>query len=167
MAGLDGGGDEVPELRNIRPKEAIAALERAGGQVRAGGKGSHVNIEMPNGQIVTFSGTREPIKIGLLRAMLRKAGITDAEFVRLLALGRRALMDYTLVIHRADEGGYWAEVPALAGCFVQGETVEDLLEDAPAAIDAHIGALREDGQAVPEASPVIIATVRARGVSAA
>lgn len=27
MAGLDGGGDQVPELRNIRPKEAIAAPE--------------------------------------------------------------------------------------------------------------------------------------------
>jgi hypothetical protein len=39
---------------------------------------------MPNGQIVTFSGKREPIKIGLLKAMLRKAGLTEEEFVRLL-----------------------------------------------------------------------------------
>lgn len=55
----------------------------------------------------------------------------------------------------------------MAGCFIQRESVEDLLEDAPAAIAAHVTALREDGQAVPEASPVTIATVRARGVSAA
>jgi predicted RNA binding protein YcfA (HicA-like mRNA interferase family) len=72
------------ELRDIRPRDAIAALERAGGQVRASGKGDHVNIKMPNGRIVTFSGRREPIKIGLLKAMLRKAGLTEEEFVRLL-----------------------------------------------------------------------------------
>ncbi|MGI8854827.1 MAG: type II toxin-antitoxin system HicA family toxin [Thermomicrobiales bacterium] len=73
----------MPELRNIRPRQAIAAFERAGG-IRRSGKGDHVNIKMPNGQIITFSGVREPIKIGLLKAMLRKAGITEAEFLRLL-----------------------------------------------------------------------------------
>ncbi len=73
----------MPELRNIRPRDAIAALERAGGIV-CPGKGDHVNVKMPNGQIVTFSGTREPVRIGLLKAMLRKAGLTEEEFVRLL-----------------------------------------------------------------------------------
>ncbi len=74
----------MAELRNVRSRDAITALERAGGVVRKGGKGDHVNIKMPNGQIITFSGRREPIKIGLLRAMLRKAGLTDDEFMRLL-----------------------------------------------------------------------------------
>lgn len=74
----------MAELRNVRPQDAIAAMERAGGVVRRSGKGDHVNIKMPNGQIITFSGRREPIKIGLLRAMLRKAGLTDTEFRRLL-----------------------------------------------------------------------------------
>lgn len=77
----------MPELRNVRPRDAIAALERAGGVRRRSGRGDHVNIKMPNGQIVTFSGLREPIKIGLLRAMLRKAGLTDEEFARLLEGG--------------------------------------------------------------------------------
>ena len=71
------------ELRDVRPRDAIAALERAGGLVRHG-KGDHVNIKMPNGQIITLSGTRQPIKIGLLKAMLRKAGLTETEFARLL-----------------------------------------------------------------------------------
>lgn len=74
-------------LRDVRPKDAIAALERAGGVVRKGGKGDHVNIKMPNGQILTFSGTREPIKIGLLKAMLRKAGLSEEDFIRLLEGG--------------------------------------------------------------------------------
>ncbi len=78
----------MPGFRNVRPGDAIAALERAGGVVRKGGKGDHVNVKMPNGQIITFSGRREPVKIGLLKAMLRKAGLSEAEFERLLEGGR-------------------------------------------------------------------------------
>jgi predicted RNA binding protein YcfA (HicA-like mRNA interferase family) len=61
-------------------------LERAGGITRSG-KGDHVNIKMPNGQIITFSGRREPIKVGLLKAMIRKAGLTEEEFIRLMEEG--------------------------------------------------------------------------------
>ena len=70
-------------------------------------------------------------------------------------------MEYVLVIHQAEEGGYWAEVPALEGCFVQGETIDEVLEDAPKAVASHLEALREDGQAVPADQGIIIATVRA------
>lgn len=73
----------MPEFRNLRPRDAIAALERAGG-IRRHGKGDHVNIKMPNGQIITLSGVRAPVKIGLLKAMLKKAGLTEQEFARLL-----------------------------------------------------------------------------------
>ncbi|HYU18708.1 MAG TPA: type II toxin-antitoxin system HicB family antitoxin [Chloroflexota bacterium] len=69
-------------------------------------------------------------------------------------------MEYVLVIHPAEEGGYWAEVPALEGCFAQGETLEELLAEAREAIRSHIQALKEDGQAVPEEPGIIIATVR-------
>jgi len=74
------------ELRDVRPRDAIRALERAGGIVWSG-KGDHVNIKMPNGQVITFSGRKEPIKIGLLKAMLRKANLSEAEFVRLMGRG--------------------------------------------------------------------------------
>jgi predicted RNase H-like HicB family nuclease len=42
-------------------------------------------------------------------------------------------MTIKVVIHKAEEGGFWAEVPALPGCVTQGETMEELrtnLEDA-------------------------------------
>lgn len=26
-------------------------------------------------------------------------------------------MEYTFVVHKAEEGGYWVEVPALPGCY--------------------------------------------------
>lgn len=68
-------------------------------------------------------------------------------------------MEYVIVIHRAEEGGYWAAVPALDGCFIQGETLEEVLADAPAAITAHIAALREDGQYIATEASVVLATV--------
>ena len=71
------------ELRDVRPADAIRAFERTGGITRSG-KGDHVNIKMPNGQVITLSGRKEPIKIGLLKAMLRKAGLSEAEFIGLL-----------------------------------------------------------------------------------
>ena len=67
--------------------EAIRAFVRAGGQARQG-KGSHVNIKMRNGILLTLSGTREPVKIGILRAMLRKSEITEEQFLRYLGRNR-------------------------------------------------------------------------------
>jgi len=35
-------------------------------------------------------------------------------------------MTIKAVVHKAAEGGFWAEVPALPGCVTQGETEEEL-----------------------------------------
>jgi predicted RNase H-like HicB family nuclease len=40
-----------------------------------------------------------------------------------------------VLIHKAEEGGYWAEVPALPGCVSQGETVEDVRTNVREAIE--------------------------------
>ena len=58
-------------------------------------------------------------------------------------------MKYAVVVHEAEEGGFWAEVPALPGCFAQGETMEDVLADMQAAIQSHLEALALDGQPIP------------------
>jgi predicted RNase H-like HicB family nuclease len=34
-----------------------------------------------------------------------------------------------VVVHEAEEGGYWAEVPAIPGCATQAETFEELLQN--------------------------------------
>lgn len=44
-------------------------------------------------------------------------------------------MKLKVVVHEAEEGGYWAEVPALPGCVTQGETFEELLQDLYEAIE--------------------------------
>jgi predicted RNase H-like HicB family nuclease len=45
-------------------------------------------------------------------------------------------MQMKIVVHEADEGGFWAEVPALPGCVSQGETMDELLANVREAIQA-------------------------------
>ena len=44
-------------------------------------------------------------------------------------------MKIKVVVHEAEEGGFWAEVPAIPGCATQGETMEDLLANLREAIE--------------------------------
>lgn len=44
-------------------------------------------------------------------------------------------MKIKVVIHDAEEGGYWAEVPSIPGCATQGETFEELLQNLYEAIE--------------------------------
>jgi len=41
-----------------------------------------------------------------------------------------------VVVHEAEEGGYWAEVPSIPGCATQGETFEELLQNLYEAVEA-------------------------------
>ncbi len=43
-------------------------------------------------------------------------------------------MKVQVVIHKADEGGFWAEVPAL-GCVTEGDTREELLANLRDAVE--------------------------------
>ena len=38
-------------------------------------------------------------------------------------------MKIKAIVHEAEEGGYWAEVPALTGCVTEGETWEEVIEN--------------------------------------
>lgn len=44
-------------------------------------------------------------------------------------------MKLKVVIHEAEEGGYWAEVPAIPGCATQGDSFEDLLSNLYEAVE--------------------------------
>jgi predicted RNase H-like HicB family nuclease len=44
-------------------------------------------------------------------------------------------MKLKIIIHKAEEGGYWGEVPAIPGCATQGETFEELLQNLYEAIE--------------------------------
>lgn len=55
-------------------------------------------------------------------------------------------MHVKIIVHDAEEGGYWGEVPALPGCASQGETIDELLANLHEAIG---GWLEADVEAVP------------------
>ena len=43
-------------------------------------------------------------------------------------------MKIKAIVHEAEEGGFWAEVPAIPGCASEGETMEELLVNLREAI---------------------------------
>ena len=44
-------------------------------------------------------------------------------------------MKLKIVIHQDEEGGYWAEVPAIPGCMTQGESMVELIENLYDAVE--------------------------------
>jgi len=44
-------------------------------------------------------------------------------------------MKLKVIIHEAEEGGFWAEVPAIPGCMTQGETMKELIQSLYDAVD--------------------------------
>ncbi len=64
-------------------------------------------------------------------------------------------MEYSVIVHKAEEGGFWVEVPALPGCYSQGETPEESLVHVKEAIELYLEVLRERGQPVPQDSEVV------------
>ena len=60
-------------------------------------------------------------------------------------------MKIKVVVHKAEEGGYWAEVPSLPGCATQGDTFEELLANIYEAVEGclavDIQPTQEDGDA--------------------
>jgi len=68
--------------------------------------------------------------------------------------------DLVAYVHRAEEGGWWAEVPALPGCLTQGETLDEVVDNLNDAVQGWLSvqtqqSLREKGvrfTVLPEAA---------------
>jgi predicted RNase H-like HicB family nuclease len=59
------------------------------------------------------------------------------------------------IVHKAEEGGFWAEVPALPGCLTQGETKEEIQQNLLEAIElwfeaGDVAEVRQSGSQVLE-----------------
>ena len=44
-------------------------------------------------------------------------------------------MKFKVIVHEAEEGGFWAEVPAVPGCASQGDTMDELMANIREAIE--------------------------------
>ena len=69
------------------------------------------------------------------------------------------VLEYSVVIHEAEEGGYWLEVPALEGCLTQGETLEEVMVNAKEAIALYLEGLAEIGREFPADENVLVRRV--------
>lgn len=60
-----------------------------------------------------------------------------------------SIMKFDVVLHKEDNG-YWAEVPALKGCFSQADTIEELKDNIKEAITAwlSVDVLNVDGELI-------------------
>jgi antitoxin HicB len=59
---------------------------------------------------------------------------------------------YRILLTPEDEGGFSVSVPALPGCFTQGETVDEAIAMAKEAISLYIESLEDDSEPVPDDS---------------
>ena len=53
---------------------------------------------------------------------------------------------YNVILHQAEEGGFWGEVLELPGCLSQGESIDEFRENIREAIEAIISAEPEQPQ---------------------
>jgi len=80
------------------------------------------------------------VRLVIARADLRPADCDDDLHCRrecVFSFDRfgKPNMKIKVVVHDAEEGGFWAEVPAIPGCATQGETMDELLRNLHEAIE--------------------------------
>jgi len=56
---------------------------------------------------------------------------------------------FNIVVERDEDGVYIASCPALQGCYSQGDTYKEAVENLKDAIRLHIEARREVGEPIP------------------
>jgi antitoxin HicB len=70
-----------------------------------------------------------------------------------------SIRSYNVVLEPSPEGGYVAVVPALPGCYSQGDTVDEALAGAREAIELTIEDMEARGEPIPDAAGEVIAKV--------
>lgn len=65
-------------------------------------------------------------------------------------------IEYTVIVHEAEEGGYWTEVPGLAGAGSQGETQDEAIANTKESIQAVLEVMQEQGELIPEPHDLVV-----------
>ena len=60
----------------------------------------------------------------------------------------RNMSIYNAIVHKAEEGGYWAEVPELPGCVTEADTLDELNEMLKEAIAGYLEVAAENNVAI-------------------
>ena len=68
-------------------------------------------------------------------------------------------LDYKVIIEPDEAGGYVVSCPSFSGCYSQGETIEEALENIKEAILLCIEEIEAEGEEIPDPSKALIGTV--------
>jgi antitoxin HicB len=71
------------------------------------------------------------------------------------------MSSFTVIIRPDEDGGFVATVPALPGCYTQGDTLEETRANVQQAIRGYLKVLRDNGDPIPDDSLIITETVLA------
>lgn len=66
-------------------------------------------------------------------------------------------MKVKAIIHEAEEGGYWAEVPSLPGCVTQADSMEELKKNLHEAVELWVEAGEANISVEPETTIMEVA----------
>lgn len=66
-------------------------------------------------------------------------------------------MNIKVIVHKAEEGGFWAEVPSIPGCVSQGESMEDLKYNIQEAIYGCLAVGMDDFENDPDSEIIELA----------
>ena len=69
------------------------------------------------------------------------------------------VLDFKVLIEPDETGGYVVSCPSLSGCFSQGDTIEEALENIKEAIELFLEDMKEHGELIPDTAHVLIGSV--------
>jgi predicted RNase H-like HicB family nuclease len=67
----------------------------------------------------------------------------------------------TVIVHEAEEGGYWTEVPALPGTGSQGETLDETIANTKESVQLMLEYLRDKGEDQPDPDDIVLKVTEA------
>jgi predicted RNase H-like HicB family nuclease len=65
-------------------------------------------------------------------------------------------LEYIVIVHKAEEGGFWTEVPSLPGAGSQGESMDETIANTKESIEAVLDVMKERGETVSPPDDVIV-----------
>ena len=71
----------------------------------------------------------------------------------------KKVYDFKVFIEPDETGGYVVSCPSLAGCYSQGETIEEALENIKEAIMLCLEDMKSAGEKIPDPSKSLVASV--------
>ena len=69
------------------------------------------------------------------------------------------VLDFKGLLEPDETGGYVVSCPSLSGCFSQGDTIEEAIENIKEAIELCLEDMKEHGEPIPATSHVLIGSV--------